>query len=265
METASSSGGYAVATDMSDYTEGMAVSFCLTDATGTPLTMAGTHPWQITDASGTPVFTPAAGTLDENASSTTFFADMWDGSTTDASSSPVAAGGYRVVFPGLAGSPFASFTIAAAGGTGTTTATSTGSGTGTTTPPSDLDNLVAQLQSLANTYPSFAGVLQGLINELLGPGSTTTGSGSPQEAAMIDQNGGTFSAGGSIDFGGHNFGHEEQVSVMLDGQQVASAHADGGGNFSTGSLSLPTTPGTYTYTFTGAAAGDSASATITVE
>ncbi|MDE1944622.1 MAG: hypothetical protein KGH97_03985, partial [Patescibacteria group bacterium] len=185
METASSSGGYAVATDMSDYTEGMAVSFCLTDATGTPLTMAGTHPWQITDASGTPVFTPAAGTLDENASSTTFFADMWDGSTTDASSSPVAAGGYRVVFPGLAGSPFASFTIASAGGTGTTT------------PPSDLDNLVAQLQSLANTYPSFAGVLQGLINELLGPGSTTTGSGSPQEAAMIDQNGGTFSAGGS--------------------------------------------------------------------
>ena len=88
------------------------------------------------------------------------------------------------------------------------------------------------------------------------PPTTSTG--------QIDQNGQTVRAGTTIDFSGRNFGHEESVIVSLNGAIVATAHADGGGNFSTGSLSVPTTVGTYTYTFTGQTSGITGSATITV-
>lgn len=94
-----------------------------------------------------------------------------------------------------------------------------------------------------------------------GTGTTTppVNSGPPS----IDQNGETTSSN-SVDFGGRNFDHEEQVTVTLNGTTVGTAHADDGGNFSTGSMSLPTTPGTYTYTFSGSK-GDSATATVTVQ
>jgi hypothetical protein len=131
--------------------------------------------------------------------------------------------------------------------------------TGTTTPPSDTDQVVAALQSLEGQFPSLTGPIQALINELLGSGTTVGNTGS----ASIDQNGTSINAGGTLDFTGRNFGHEESVVVTLNGSQIASAHADGGGNFSTGSLMAPTTPGSYTYTFTGQS-GDSVSATVTV-
>lgn len=143
------------------------------------------------------------------------------------------------------------------------TATVTVANNGTTTPPSsNLDQLIAALQGLAGQFPSFSGQIQAFITELMNGGNGTTTPPSTSKGT-IDQNGGTFSKGGTIDFGGRNFNHEEDITVTLNGATVAHAHADGGGNFSTGSLSLPSSAGTYTYTFTGAS-GDSASATITV-
>jgi hypothetical protein len=131
--------------------------------------------------------------------------------------------------------------------------------TGTTT-PSDTDQVVAALQSLEGQFPDLIGPIQALINELLGSGTTVGNTG----AASIDQNGMTINAGGTLDFTGHNFGHEESVTVMLNGSTVATAHADGGGNFSTGSLMAPSMAGSYTYTFMGGS-GDSATATVTVQ
>ena len=75
----------------------------------------------------------------------------------------------------------------------------------------------------------------------------------------------TMSPGSVVDFNGRNFGHEETVSVRLNGVEIATAHADGGGNFSTGSLRVPSTTGTYTYTFVGASSGKSLTSTIQVQ
>ncbi len=62
-------------------------------------------------------------------------------------------------------------------------------------------------------------------------------------------------AGTSVDFGGRNFGSEEAVTVTAHGALVTTAHADGGGNFSTGSLPVSNTVGAVTYTFTGQTSG----------
>ncbi len=139
--------------------------------------------------------------------------------------------------------------------------------TSTTTPPTtpDLTTLQNEITDLQNRVTT----LEHEIQALLGGGGTGgggTGTTTPpqnQGPASIDQNGQTFSAGGSIDFGGRNFKHEENVTVTMNGTTVAMAHADNGGNFSTGSLSLPTAPGTYTYHFAGQN-GDSVDATITL-
>jgi len=140
---------------------------------------------------------------------------------------------------------------------GTFMTTNTGGGsTGSTTSDEivTLQGQVAQLQSEVSLLQSQVAALMG------GSGSGVGGTGG---AAMIDQNGQSFAVNSVLDFGGHNFNHEENVTVTLNGQTVETAHADGGGNFSTGNLTAPATPGTYTYVFTGAN-GDSASATITV-
>jgi hypothetical protein len=150
-----------------------------------------------------------------------------------------------------------------------TTSTSTGT-TGTTgTIAQVLESEITQLEA------ELATLLQQLSVSGLGSegttdtGSTgTTGSTGPtgtMTSAMIEQNGETVQPGGTLDFSGRNFGKEEQVMVMMNGQTVATAHADGGGNFSTGSFTAPTTPGTYSYTFTGQNSGMTAMATITVQ
>ena len=74
----------------------------------------------------------------------------------------------------------------------------------------------------------------------------------------------TVAPGDHIDFGGRGFGIEENVTITLNGTSVGNAHADGGGNFSTGSITVPTTPGTYTYTFTGSTSNTPVTSTITV-
>ncbi len=156
--------------------------------------------------------------------------------------------------------------------TGTVFSTSTGtSTTGTTTPPTsgDLNSFISALRGLEPTFPNFTSQLEWFIHYLLGMGTTTMPDGGTTTPPMmgvahIDQQGMMKAAGDQIDFGGHNFMAEEDVMVMMSGMQVAHAHADGGGNFSTGSVRLPSIPGTYTYTFLGTG-GDTATATIVVQ
>jgi hypothetical protein len=74
----------------------------------------------------------------------------------------------------------------------------------------------------------------------------------------------TARTGTEVDFGGNSFGHEEQVTIVANGQTISNAHADGGGNFSTGSISVPQTPGTYLYTFTGQNSGIIGTANVVV-
>lgn len=138
-----------------------------------------------------------------------------------------------------------------------------------TTTPDDNGNAarIAALQHVIDILKARLAALEARLNALIGGGNGNNGGGNGTTTppvigpAYIDQDGHSYQAGGQIDFGGHGFLHEENVAVMLNGQQVGSAHADGGGNFSTGSMTLPTTPGTYTYQFIGKK-GDSAHATI---
>lgn len=249
--SATSSEGYFVDTDLMNYASGQTVNFCLSDNTRTPLFYEGLHPWQVTDASGNVIYQPPAGTLAENPAAMSYFTDLWSGS--DASGTPVAQGTYHIVFPGLPGSPFATLMIG-----------SSGTSTSTTTP--DLSTLIADLEDLQTLFPKYAVLIGNLITDLTngsvgGAGSTTPGA----SGAFVDQNGGTFSVGGSVDFSGRNFGHEEDVVITRNGQQVARAHADGGGNFSTGSIPLSSTPGSYTYVFSQPSNALTMPVTITVK
>jgi hypothetical protein len=74
----------------------------------------------------------------------------------------------------------------------------------------------------------------------------------------------TVQSGASVDFTGHNFGHEETVLVARNGANVSSVHADGGGNFSTGSVGMPNANGTYVFTFTGQISGIVGTSTIQI-
>ncbi len=95
-----------------------------------------------------------------------------------------------------------------------------------------------------------------------GSGSTTPPSGNMTTLTPVTQN---VTAGQHVDFNGRNFGHEETVTIMLNGSQTGTAHADGGGNFTTGSITTPTMSGTYTYTFVGATSNIQMLSTIIVQ
>jgi hypothetical protein len=134
----------------------------------------------------------------------------------------------------------------------------------TTTPPDngDAQALIDELQDLQSQFPNYYWNLQWLIDDLADNGGGTTTppqSGTPS----IDQANTSVMAGGAIDFVGRNFGHEQDITITMGGQTVGHAHADGGGNFSTGSMQAPSSAGTYTYTFSDQSGG-SATATLTV-
>jgi hypothetical protein len=99
-----------------------------------------------------------------------------------------------------------------------------------------------------------------------GPATSTppTNPTQPSTNATVTPENSTVTPQQHIDFNGRDFNHEEDVTVTENGSSIETVHADGGGNFSTGSLTAPATPGTYTYTFTGNTYGDTASATVTV-
>ena len=145
-----------------------------------------------------------------------------------------------------------------------TTTGSSGGGGGGTTDWTTIQNEIAALEArITQLENQIASILAGEGGGGEGGGGTGTTTPPVIGNPTIDQNGQSFNAGGTIDFGGRNFSYEQQVTVKLNGTVVATAHSDNGGNFTTGSLSLPTTPGTYTYVFTDGA-GDNISATVTL-
>jgi hypothetical protein len=137
--------------------------------------------------------------------------------------------------------------------------TSGGGGTGTSTDLTDLQNRVTNLE---DRVTSLEQLIQNILGQIggVGGGGTSTPTG---EQASVDQPG-SVRAGTNTDFGGHNFGSEEHIKVMQGGSQVATAFTNLAGGFSTGSVTVPSTPGSYTYTFTGLTSGKTASVTITV-
>jgi hypothetical protein len=155
---------------------------------------------------------------------------------------------------GVASSSDYTFTTIA----GSTTATTTPPTTGSTT----LEMLQAQIDALKTRVTALENFIAGLGGG--GTGTTTPPVNPGGGTGTIDQNNMSINAGGSIDLSGRNFGHEENVVVTLNGATVATAHADGGGNFSTGSIAAPTVAGTYVYHFTGQTSGVTGIATITV-
>lgn len=159
------------------------------------------------------------------------------------------------------------------------TNTGTGTGTGTTsTSTSDvgaLSGLVAELQARVATLEGVLNSLQAQVANLIngnssgGTGSnnggTSTGTSTSTSMATISPESGTsVRAGTSIDLGGRNFWPDEQVKVMNNGDLITTARADGGGNFTTGSLPVSRTTGTQTYTLVGVESGISRSTNITV-
>lgn len=148
-------------------------------------------------------------------------------------------------------------------------------GTGTTT---DVQGQINNLQTQINVLQGVVASLQAQINRLAqivnsilngntggnNGGGTVTPPVTPAPATLTPSST-TVSPGTHLDFNGRNFGMEEAVNITMNGTQVGTAHADGGGNFTTGSMTMPSTPGTYTFTFTGANSGTSLNSVVTVQ
>jgi hypothetical protein len=170
------------------------------------------------------------------------------------------------------------------GSTGTTTG-STGTVTASSTTNQSLSMQFTQIQAAITSLQTLLNSIEANLTSFLAStggsstgtgsmGTGTTGSGSGTvtgttttslNTGVISQNGQTVNAGGQIDFGGSNFGKEEHVNITLNGAQVGSGFTNSTGGFSTGSMQLPTTPGTYSYIFTGQTSGITSTATLTVK
>lgn len=101
--------GYNVTVSLSTFAVGQPVEFCLADNTRVPLFFGPSHPWIITDAHGNAVYVPPTVPLTTQPPATFSFIDTWD--QTDLNGEQVTPGTYTVVFPGLPGSPSATFII----------------------------------------------------------------------------------------------------------------------------------------------------------
>lgn len=150
--------------------------------------------------------------------------------------------------------------------TGTTTSTTTVGTTGTGGLSTDaIQDEIKILQGQVAALQSQLAMIVARLNPAgSGNGNIPSSIPSPAAATLMPSSE-TVGPGTVVDWNGRSFGHEETVNVTRNGQIVAIAHADGGGNFTTGSFTLPMTPGTYVYTFTGVTSGTSLTSTITVQ
>ncbi len=138
--------------------------------------------------------------------------------------------------------------------------------------PHSNTGIMAQLMDTISSLKSEIVTLTAKVASLMGMGGgngggsgTGTTTATTTVTTSIPSSSQTVSPGEHVDYNGRNFGREEIVNIMLNGEQVGTAYADGGGNFSTGSLNAPTTPGTYTYTFIGTTSNVQQSTTIMVQ
>ncbi|MDE1874850.1 MAG: hypothetical protein KGI79_01980 [Patescibacteria group bacterium] len=164
------------------------------------------------------------------------------------------------------------FTMPAAAMTATSTLTGTVSPVGVvSTGSSTLDSVITQLENqihaLQSEVASLQAQIQSVYNGQTGNVSTSTPANSTATSsaiATITPNGVSVRNGTSVDFSGSGFWNNEPVNVMANGQIVSTARADGGGNFSTGSLPVDGTLGSQTYSFVGQWSGITGSATVRV-
>lgn len=132
----------------------------------------------------------------------------------------------------------------------------------------NLLTIIAQLKA------QIAALLHGGSGGGIGGGGTSTSTATstppiststlPMTTATISPTNITVIPGQHLDFNGRNFSHETDIMVSLNGMALTKAHADGGGNFTTGSLSAPTTTGMYTYRFTEVNTSNSINSSIKV-
>ncbi len=99
-----------------------------------------------------------------------------------------------------------------------------------------------------------------------GNSGNTTGSTTPMSnfQGTVTTGSTMVKPGQHLDFTGHNFTHETDVQVSVNGVMQAKTHADGGGNFSTGSIIGPEKEGTYTYVFSEMGSSNKVSVMVTV-
>ncbi len=94
---------------------------------------------------------------------------------------------------------------------------------------------------------------------------TTTPAATTTSSATIQASSQTVREGTSVDFNGKSWGIEENVAVTDSNRNlIAIAHADGGGNSSTGSIHVPMTIGDQMYTFRGSNSGIVLTSTVHV-
>ncbi len=98
-----------------------------------------------------------------------------------------------------------------------------------------------------------------------GNGGGGNGNGGNHGEETLTPSSATVHSDQHIDFNGRNFPHETDIIITRDGTLVGHAHADGGGNYTTGSMTMPTAPGTYVFTFTPVSGGTPMTSTITVQ
>jgi hypothetical protein len=178
---------------------------------------------------------------------------------------------HTVTLSGLAPSTAYHFQVWSTG-TGTMSATSTDMTfttlTASTTTGTSTGDMITFLQTQITNLTSRVSTLESEVAALIAGGGTGGGGTTTPPVSTggttIDTNGSFITAGGPMDLSGRNFGHEENVNVTVNGATVAVAHADGGGNFSTGSFNAPATPGTYTFVFTGQTSGFTNSTSLVV-
>lgn len=151
--------------------------------------------------------------------------------------------------------------------TSTSTATSTpGNNDNNGTSTANIDELQGEVSTLQSRLNDFQDMINALWQkiQMLVSGNTGNNGGSNSSQAEVTPRDVTLKGGSSIDWSGRGFEREQNVSIRLNDQTIATAHADGGGNFSTGSVSLPIIPGAYTYVFS-TSNGDMTSSTVTIE
>lgn len=155
--------------------------------------------------------------------------------------------------------------------------TVTGNVTGTlsaTTTSADIIALQARIADLESRIMSLQTELSMVKSDLLSlidetggmnGGDNGTSTATTTGSAMVGPEDATVRAGASIDFGGSGFWYDEPITIRDgSGMVIGTARADGGGNWSTGSMSVPSSTGTYTYTFRGDWSGMTDMVTFTV-
>lgn len=152
-----------------------------------------------------------------------------------------------------------------------TVATTTATSTDMTSLQNELLRLAADIALLKQQMSMLMAHMEQMMRGVGGMGTTTSGlmsgpdlcTAAPSGTGHIDQNGASVRAGTNIDFGGHDFGCEERVTVMHEETSVGTAFTNRDGSFSTGSMAVPA-PGSHTYIFIGQNSGTRAQAAITV-